>query len=265
VWALVTWRDSDSRQAYKLGQYLGPKAADCDGFTGTQLRLNVDLPTETLGGAVFDADGGLMGVIADCSGAVAALDAATVEAALAAPQRIEDHLAGRFGLAVSAVSEDERERLGVGAGVLIRQVWRGYQADAAELLPGDLILGLDSRPVSGVGDLEVMTLPAAREAFDLAVLRVGRQRVVRVSTKAQGHRFGLAGVAWKRPLPGLAIAALDPNGRLAQAGAQPGDRLLQIDGRTAENEDEIDRILAQPKRQVYAVFERNGRLWGALL
>jgi membrane-associated protease RseP (regulator of RpoE activity) len=266
VWAFAAWRDEENQLAYDLGQFLGPATADCDGFTGTQLRLNIRLTPAMLGGGVFDYDGGLMGLIVGCGGAVIALDSATIEASFAAPDQIEDRIAGQFGFAAGALSEEERKALGVEKGVLVRQVWRGYQAALAGLLPGDVIVGLDAKPLNGSADLERMTLPIAREVFDLTVVRGGRERDVRLNARpASRSAFGPGGVAWADSPVGLAIRAVDPGGRLAQAGVRPGDRILRLDGQSAERADDVDRILAQPGKKVYAVFEREGRLWGALI
>lgn len=265
-WTMAAWRDRDGELSYELGQYLGSADADCDGFTGAQLRLNIDLTKEMLGGAVFDYDGALMGLIAACSGELIALDAATVQASLAAPQQVEDRLAGGFGLVVGALSEQEREALGVHDGVLIRQLWRGYQASAAGLLPGDVIVALDGKPVKASADLERMTLPIAREVFDLTVLRAGREREIMVKARPDPkQRFGAGGVAWTREAPGLPIGAVDPQGRLAKAGVKPGDRLLRIDGRPAESAAAIEQALTEDDGPIFAVFEREGRLWGALI
>jgi hypothetical protein len=266
VWAVAVWRDSDSLLAYQVGQYLGPATADCNGFTGSQVRLNIELTPEMLGGAVFDSDGGLMGLIVGCSGGIVALGAATIEASLTAPQQIEDLLAGQFGLAVGALSEDERRVLGVEKGVLVRQVWRGYQAALAGLLPGDVIVELDGQPVTAAADLERMTLPVAREVFDLAVVRGGRRREVHMKARPDTQpAYGPGGVAWERSPEGIAIRSVQPESRLAQAGVRADDRILQVDGRPAESPSAIDKILAEPQRRVFAVFERDGRLWGALL
>jgi hypothetical protein len=265
VWTLVAWRDASGALAYDLGQYLGAAEADCDGFTGTQLRLNIALSPEMAGGAVYDANGAFMGLIASCSNHMTALDVATVEASLSAPEQVADRLAGQFGLAVSAPGEEERAALRVDDGLLIRQTWRGYQAAAAGLLPGDVIVSIDGQPVTSVANLERMTLPVAREVFDLGVVRDGRRREVQVKARPTPQSsFGPSGVAWDRPEAGLAIRSVDPDGRLAKAGVRPGDRVLRVDGHPARDASEIDALLGAEKR-VFAVFERNGRLWGALL
>ncbi|MEZ5361974.1 MAG: PDZ domain-containing protein [Bryobacterales bacterium] len=266
VWALVAWRNGPERLEYALGQYLGAATADCDGFTGTQLRLNVDLEPEMVGGAVYDSNGAYMGMVTDCSGTMIALDSATVEASLAAEEQIEDRLAGLFGFALGAPSEEERKALGVDDGVLVRQVWRGYQAAQAGLTPGDVIVKIDGATVASTADLERMTLPVAREVFDLSVVRGGRLREVQIKARQQNAKaFGPSGVAWRHPPAGLPIRDVDPNGRLAHAGARAGDRLLRINGRPAENAAEVDQLLATPDKRIFAVFERNGRLWGALI
>ncbi len=265
-WALALWRGEDDELNYELGQFLGAAAADCDGFTGTQLRLNIDLRPEMTGGAVFDYDGALMGLVARCGGDTVALDAATVEAAVAATEQVEDRLAGGFGLVVGAPSEQECKALSVADGLLVRQIWRGYQAAAAGLLPGDVIVALDGEPVAAAADLERMTLPIAREVFDLTVIRSGRKRELRVKARTDGRRhFGPAGVAWTRPPAGLPIQAVAAESRLAKAGVRAGDRLLRIGGRRAESAERIEEALAGGGEPLFAVFERDGRLWGALL
>jgi len=265
-WTMAAWREQDGQLAYQLGQFLGEAEADCDGFTGTQLRLNIDLSSAMLGGGVFDYDGALMGLIVACSGEVLALNTATVAASLAAPEQIEDRLAGNFGIVVGALSEMERKALEADSGVLIRQVWRGYQGSAAGLLPGDVIVGLDSKPVNGSADLERMTLPIAREVFDLKIVRAGRSREIQVKARPEAKAaYGPGGVAWAESPAGLPIGGVDPAGRLAKAGVRPGDRLIQIDGERADSETSVEKALAEKSKPLFAVFEREGRLWGAVI
>ncbi|WP_163576537.1 DegQ family serine endoprotease [Halomonas faecis] len=97
----------------------------------------------------------------------------------ASGSRSEPSAQARLGIAVDALSDDEREQLGVEAGVLVSDVDPRGAAAAAGIRPGDVIVGLDHRRVEGPEQLAEMvsSLPSDR-AVPVRLYRDGRSMFV---------------------------------------------------------------------------------------
>jgi serine protease Do len=69
---------------------------------------------------------------------------------------------GRIGLGVEELSDQQKARLKIGGGVVVREVVPGQPGARAGLRPGDIITLIGSEPVKNVGDFEdiVAELPA---------------------------------------------------------------------------------------------------------
>jgi serine protease Do len=196
---------------------------------------------------IYSRTGGYQGV----SFAIPIDLAMTVKEQLVANGRVER---GRIGVTIQEVDQALADSFGLSRphGALISQVERGGPAEQAGLKAGDVILAVDGRALERSG--EVPALIAAVKPGAEAVLTVWRgtseRRIaVRVgaledepkiaASRQSGDpdtgRLGLA----VRPLTGRERAQLDTEGRLVveavdgpaeQAGVQPGDVLLAVNG-----------------------------------
>ncbi|SDI78703.1 DegQ family serine endoprotease [Billgrantia gudaonensis] len=97
----------------------------------------------------------------------------------ASSSRSEPSAQARLGIAVDALSDDERERLGIDAGVMVTDVDPRGAAAAAGIRPGDVIVGLDHRLVESPEQLAelVGSLPSDR-AVPVRLYRDGRSLFV---------------------------------------------------------------------------------------
>ena len=80
------------------------------------------------------------------------------------------------GLVIDELTPDQRARLGLPSGVdgvLVRQVAPGSAAAEKGIRPGDVITGIDQRPVEGLSDARA-ALNSARSEQGRAVIVVRR-------------------------------------------------------------------------------------------
>jgi len=59
----------------------------------------------------------------------------------------EEQEAGRLGVAVAALSDEQREQMGIEAGVVVSEVASGSAAEQAGIMTGDVILALDRQDI----------------------------------------------------------------------------------------------------------------------
>ena len=151
--------------AFGLVHAVGPRwRSRRGGEIDRQVLLDIRLPRALEGAAVVDAGGRLVGVAASGPGrSVLLLPVATVGRAveqLAAHGRIRR---GYLGAAMQPVRLPESLRAGLpqpsGTGVVILEVQAGTPAEAAGLLPGDILVSLDGSPVGDPRDVFALLGP----------------------------------------------------------------------------------------------------------
>ena len=160
--------------------------------------------------------------------------------------------------------EAEQRFFGREEGVLIRELWWGYRAHQAGLMPGDFVLALDGAPVNAVADLRALLLPISREVHDLSVWRAKRRRTFRLLSRAATEAaVSTHGFVSKE---GLRVESVIRGSLAERAGASPGDRLLAVNQETPESFTDLDAALRQGQGDAtYVALERRGRIWGTLV
>ena len=71
---------------------------------------------------------------------------------------------GRLGLAVRALTPDERKEAGISGGVLVEDVNSNGAAARAGIQPGDIILALNSTPVATAEQLKGVIAKSGKRA-----------------------------------------------------------------------------------------------------
>jgi len=164
----------------------------------------------------------------------------------------------RLGLMIGSV-----QTVGAYRGVAVEAVTKGSPADLQGIRAGDLILGVDGRPLTGVVDFYVKTMhKQIGEPIDVAYIRPavsplqertasltlvarpipdgGRlaQTLLQVQvselTQRVAARFGFDGA-----YPVLVVTDVPKEGAAAQAGLAPGDLILRVNGVTVRNMNEF--------------------------
>lgn len=145
------------------------------------VQADIDLRPGSSGGALADAAGRVVGINAMVvpPGIGLAVPSATVAQFLALGG------AGRayLGIAGTAVPLPRAmaERAGMATGLLLSAVQPGSPAERAGLLVGDVLIGLDGRPLRGLGELaSCLGAKAAGRPLPLTLLRGGVGREITV-------------------------------------------------------------------------------------
>jgi len=234
------------------------------------------------GGALVDLKGNLVGInsniISEGGGSVGigfAIPAAMVKAVLAnitSGGKVQRPWLGGDGQPVT--SEMYRElKLARPMGVLINSVYAGGPAAQAGLKVGDVVTGVNGRDVEDPEALRfrIATLPVGGNA-QLSVLRSGEQKTLSVKlapppdspsrdTTELTQRTPLVGATVANMNPALAeelgmesvasgviIVKVRPGAFAAQAGFQPGDQLLRINGKPVSSVAALKEALDQKPR-----------------
>jgi serine protease Do len=161
-------------------------------------------------------------------------------------------------------------------GALVAKVEPDSAAAHAGLQSGDVILKYDGEPVHDAGDLSAKVgLASPGDTVKLDVWRNGKPITVKVqlgnatqvasaggNTPGAGHgRLGLA----VRPLTpderqqiGVSVGLLVENasGPAADAGIQPGDVVLSVDGTPVRTAEQMRNIVRKHDKQVALLIQR---------
>jgi len=193
---------------------------------------------------------------------------------------------GWMGVSISDVKPDTAKSIGLPSpkGALIADVVKGSPAAQAGLKHGDVVLSYQDKPISDSSGLrnEVADTPAGQQA-KLTVWRDKKQQEFRVTigsmedsvkllSAAVDNRLGVS----VRPITpkedekygidpgeGVAIATVSPKGPFGQAGLEPKDFILQVNGEAVKGTDGFTELMSSlPAKQplvVLALDHRSGQ------
>lgn len=190
----------------------------------------------------------------------------------------------RLGISIQPITRELADSFGLDRtrGALVANVDKDGPADRAGLQAGDVVLSVDGRDVVDSFDLPkvIGNLPPGK-AVKLKVWRQGAERSVTATLGEQGDaevvaqaepdqdagpvrdRLGLA----VRPLSGSesqqlgvnrGLLVADASGPAAQAGIQPGDAILAVNGQPVGSAEELARLVERAKGRVALLIQRGG-------
>ncbi len=264
-WLLAVWRSLDGGLRYSSGNRFGLTARQCGDVELFEVQTNLDFDSMPPGSGIFTLDGNLIAIALECGGGLIAVEVDALASRIRSEPTFEQRLMTRYGMRADQAGETELQFLGRPSSVIVREVWWGYRAHQAGLLPGDLILAIDDAPVDELTDLEVLTLPVSREVHELQVWRARRrmrlQLLARAATEVAASTHGFVGEEG-----GLEIESVIHSSLAAQAGARQGDRLLAVNQRTPESFADLEDVFRRTGDEpMHLVLERRGRMWGVLV
>lgn len=238
------------------------------------------------GGPLFDAAGRVIAInsqIYSQSGGFQGLAfAIPVDVALQVKDQIVakghvDH--ARLGVVVQDLSAPLAESFGLKApdGALVSTIAADSAAARAGLRPGDVIVAIEGRPVRTAADVSSrIGLAQPGERLKLSIWRERASRQVEVLLARAPEEKAAAGA--QAPAGGLGLAVrplarqelrgsgLDhgllveqAEGPAAQAGLQPGDVLLAINGQALKDVAQLRAVLASHPRHVALLIARDGQ------
>jgi serine protease Do len=251
--------------------------------------IQIDAPINkgNSGGPSFDIDGDAIGVntaIFSPSGGSVGIGFA-IPAATAGPviQQLKEKgvvTRGALGVEVQPVTPDIAHALGLKkvAGALVAEAAPGGAAAEAGIVPGDVVLAVDGRPVASGADLAAkIGSMAPGTAVKITILRDGGERTVsarlgelpvtpyKAAAAPQQQKPSALGLtlAPAANSQGVAITDVDPDGLGAEKGLVAGDIILDVSNHPVHTprdvHDAIGRAQESGQRAiVMRVRTRNG-------
>ena len=200
--------------------------------------------------AIFTPSGGNVGI-------GFAIPATTAEHVMAQLVEFGEVRRGSFGAEVQDLSSQLREALDVDvhrAAVITRLQADGALAKAG-LQPGDVIVAIDGRPVSGAGNFRhIEGLLSVGSIVDIEFLREGRKREARIrivedlDARIAGHRLDerldgimLVRIPDRSRAQGVLIEEVRRNSSAWQAGLRSGDIVVAVNRQVVRNLGELRR------------------------
>ncbi len=240
------------------------------------------------GGPLFDAAGDVVGINAQIytqTGGYQGLSfAIPIDVALQAKDEIvaTGHAShARLGVVIQDLNQGLAESFGLSRpdGALISSVDPDSPAAAAGLKPGDVITQVDNVPIERSGDLSYrigMDSPGTRVQLQVWRDHAKRDFDVKLAS-AQPESLAQSGEEeHQRPKLGLMLRPLTPQERSAQgvdhglvvedvtgpaanAGMQPGDIVLGINGQPANSVAQLQNALRDHPKSIALLIERDGQ------
>lgn len=195
---------------------------------------------------------------------------------------------GMLGITVQGIDADMAKSLGLteSHGAIVSEVQADSPASRAGLAEGDVILALDGKPIASSNDLRNHIAPLGPSArVGLTVLRDGQKREVTATlselpseavektdqgASGEGGRYGMNVQPLTPDLArqlkidgqkGVVVTELDPEGRAAAAGLQPGDVIQQINGKAIASIVDLRASIGEPAtgKPALLLIVRDGR------
>jgi serine protease Do len=258
------------------------------------LQIDAAVNRGNSGGPTFDLSGRVVGVntaIYSPSGGnigiAFAIPATTVKVVVAQLKEKGHVERGFIGVQVQPVTKEIADSLGMkdAQGALVASIQPGSPAARAGLKPGDVITLINGASIKDARDLaRQVAAIAPNVSVKVEFLRDGKQQTLQVTmghdpaarqrprppqpdAAGQTGGLGMAVAPAARVMglgeEGLAVLRVDPAGRAADAGINPGDVILQVGGKQVSSADELARAIeaaaAQRKQHVLALVRRNDR------
>lgn len=199
---------------------------------------------------------------------------------------------GWLGVSIQPLGPDLRQALGLGdtEGALIADVIPKSPADAAGLKRGDVVIGMDGKPISEPGQLSrtIATLPPDSTAR-LRIVRDGKERTleVKIGTQPEDIVRGRGGspaegedeggkvsagslglqlddltdaarrqLGYGRGVVGALVSGVANGSPAEEAGMRPGDLILQVDRRDVQSARAAAAALAKATPPILLLVRR---------
>lgn len=243
--------------------------------TDQMLEMPLLSPVAANFGVAIDRQNRLVGVVQPKGNQLRFLPIADVQRVLSriirAGRSVPHGWLGIEGKTLAALAADDRARLAARAdqGVAVTAVVPGSPAEEAGLLPGDIILKADERPLESRRELnEVVVSHAAGETLSLLVERAGRAQVCRVTLGspedipalkpplAEHLAIGLVSSDLTTQLAkffgvahGILVTQVLPDSPADAAGIRPGDIIVSVGGQPVQRGEDLSAALLQAAGQ----------------
>ena len=250
------------------------------------IQTDVAVNPGNSGGPLFNMRGEVIGInsqIYSRSGGYQGLSfSVPINVALGIQDQLMQHgsvTRGRLGVGIQDVNQALADSFGLKkpAGALVSAVEKDSAAAKAGLEPGDVILRYNGKDITNSSQLPVLVADTAPgTTAKLEVMRKGETRRIDVTvgqlrnakvaaTDVAGQGHGRLGVA-VRPLSpderrqlgvtgGLVVE--NATGPAANAGIQPGDAILSLNGTPVKSAEQLQALLSKAGKRVALLIQRD--------
>ena len=252
------------------------------------IQTDVAVNPGNSGGPLFNTRGEVVGINSQIYSQTGGYQGLSFAIPIDVAYRIKEQLVAtgtvkhaKLGVTVQEVNQSFADsfKLESPEGALVSNVERGGAADKAGLRSGDVIRKLDGKPIVASGDLPAMlSIATPGDQVKLDVWRDGKivqigARLGDASEKAEpAGREAVAGADSHARL-GLSLRPLEPierrqsgiasglviedaSGAAANAGLQPGDVLLSINGRAVASVEQVRAAVGSSTKSVALLIQR---------
>lgn len=237
------------------------------------------------GGPLFDAAGNVVGINAQIYSSSGGYQGVSFAIPINLAVQIKDQIVktgkvehARLGVEVQTLNQSLADSFKMKGpnGALVAKVEPDSAAAHAGIQPGDVILKFNGTPIVDAGQLSArvgVATPGDKAALE--VWRDGRMLTLNatIGTAAQlasndagtpGEAQGKLGLALRplnpdeRQQAGVSggLVVEDAQGRAADAGIQPGDVVLSVDGTPVQSVAQLRKLVAQHQDQVALLIQR---------
>jgi serine protease Do len=215
--------------------------------------------------AIYSPSGGSVGIAFD-------IPAATVASVIPQLQKNGHVQRGWLGVQIQPVTDEVADSLGLktAAGALVADPQAGGPAAKAGLKSGDVIVGVDAASIKDPRDLaRTIAAKGPDAAVSLRIVRDGKEQTIDLklgqlpdqkprkasaddgSTGSPMGKLGLtvapAAEVDGAGKTGLAVVAVDPNGKAAELGFEPGDVILKAGNRAISSAEDLTAAMSDAK------------------
>lgn len=131
-------------------------------------------------------------------------------------------------------------------------------AAASDLQRGDRVIAVDGEPVETWQEFDLRVLISGGQPIQMAIHRDGRQQTITATPESVGP----SSQGYLGTYPGFepVVFSVNPDSPAEQAGLQPGDRFVEIEGTPVYAWEQLTTVVTQrPGEATDFVIERNGR------
>jgi serine protease Do len=244
------------------------------------------------GGPLFDANGNVVGINAQIYSNSGGYQGVSFAIPINLAVQVKDQIVktgkvahARLGVEVQTLDQSLADSFKMKApnGALVAKVEPDSAAAQAGVKVGDVILKFNENPIVDAGQLSARVGSAAPgDKASLEIWRDGKAMTLNVTIGSAGP-VEVAGTAGGEAAPqtrlGLALRPLNPDerqqagisgglvveeaqGRAAEAGIQPGDVVLSVDGTPVQSIAQLRKLVQEHDKQVALLIQRgNSRLF----
>jgi serine protease Do len=252
------------------------------------IQTDVAVNPGNSGGPLFNTRGEVVGINSQIYSQTGGYQGLSFAIPIDVAYRIKDQIVttgkvqhAKLGVTVQEVNQGFADsfKLESPEGALVSNVERGGAAERAGIKSGDVIRKLNGAPIVASGDLPAMlSLARPGDKVTLDVWRDGKIVQLNASLAdasekaAKADRDDVAGASATSKL-GLALRPLEPAerrqsgiasglviedaaGAAANAGVQPGDVLLSVNGRPVSTVDQVRDVVGKSSKSVALLIQR---------